>query len=63
LRVEKAGAVCVCGRGEVSATAEAAAVEWRKLRREIGVMGYEDEMRAERSKEIKSKAEKFGAAK
>jgi hypothetical protein len=38
-------------------------VEWRKLRREIGVMGYEDEMRAERSKEIKSKAEKFGAAK
>src|SRR5258706_16471357 len=51
LRVEKAGGVCVCGRGGVRATADATAVEWRKLRREIGVMGYEDERRGERSKE------------
>jgi hypothetical protein len=51
LRVEKAVGVCVCGRGEMSAAADAAAVEWRKLRREMGVMGYEDERRGRRSKE------------
>src|SRR6267378_6206581 len=51
LRVEKAGGVCVCGRGGVRATADATAVEWRKWRREMGVMGYEDERRGRRSKE------------
>src|SRR5258708_2990446 len=51
LSVGKAGGVCVCGRGGVRATADAAAVEWRKLRREMGGMGYEDERRGRRSKE------------
>src|SRR6266404_1760528 len=58
LRVEKAGGVCVCGRGGVRAAADAAAVEWRKLRREMGVMGYEDERRRKRSKEVRKQRRK-----
>jgi len=38
LRAEKAGGACVWGRVGVRAAADAAAVEWRKLRREMGVM-------------------------
>jgi hypothetical protein len=49
LSAENAGGVCVCGTDGTSATADAAAVEWRKLRREIGVMDLKDERRGKRS--------------